>query len=84
MAKRIQDYEIDPLFRTPGLPRIQQLRRIRDQEQTYMTPGERRELKRLEDTQQTMEFLFHRHKRVSARRKQKTQTSPQDGSYTGS
>ena len=84
MAKRIMDYEIDPLFRTPGLVRIQHLRRIRDQEQTYMTPGERRELKRLEETQQTMEFLFHRHKRVSARRKQNTQTSQKDGSYTGS
>ena len=82
MAKRIMDYEIDPLFRTPGLPRILQLRQIR--EQTYMTPGERRELKRLEETQQTMEFLFHRHKRVSARRKQKAQPSSQDGSYTGS
>jgi hypothetical protein len=82
MAKRIMDYEIDPLFRTPGLVRILQLRQIR--EQTYMTPGERRELKRLEETQQTMEFLFHRHKRVSARRKQNTQTSQKDGSYTGS
>ena len=82
MAKRIQDYEIDPLFRTPGLARILHLRQIR--EQTYMTPGERRELKRLEETQQTMEFLFHRHKRVSARRKQKTQTSPQDDGSTGS
>lgn len=84
MAKRIMDYEIDPLFRTPGLPRILQLRRIRDQEQTYMTPAEKRELKRLEETQQTSEFLWHRGKRLAARRKQKTQTSPQDGSYTGS
>jgi hypothetical protein len=82
MAKRIMDYEIDPLFRTPGLPRILRLRQIKAQ--TYMTPGERRELARLEETQQTMEFLFHRHKRVSARRKQKTQPSPQEGSYTGS
>jgi hypothetical protein len=68
MAKRIQNYEIDPLFRTPGLPRILQLRQIR--EQTYMTPGERRELKRLEETQQNIEFLYHRGKRRAARRKQ--------------
>lgn len=82
MAKRIQDYEIDPLFRTPGLARILHLRQIR--EQTYMTPAEKRELKRLEETQQTSEFLFHRGKRLAARRKQKTQSSPQDDSYTGS
>jgi hypothetical protein len=68
MAKRIMDYEIDPLFRTPGLPRILQLRQIKAQ--TYMTPGEQRELHRLEQTQQTMEFLFHRGKRRAARRKQ--------------
>lgn len=68
MAKRIQDYTPDPLFRTPGLPRIQQLRQIRGQ--TYMTPGERRELARLEETQQTIEFLYHRGKRRAARRKQ--------------
>ena len=68
MAKRIQDYTPDPLFRTPGLPRILQLRRIRDQEQTYMTPGERRELARLEETQQNIEFLYHRHRRLVARR----------------
>jgi hypothetical protein len=60
------DYEIDPLFRTPGLPRILQLRQIKAQ--TYMTPGERRELQKLEQTQQTMEFLFHRGKRRAARR----------------
>jgi hypothetical protein len=82
MAKRIIDYTPDPLFRTPGLPRILRLRQIR--EQTYMTPGEQRELKRLEETQQTSEFLFHRGKRRAERRKQKTQPSPQDGSYTGS
>jgi hypothetical protein len=82
MAKRIMDYEIDPNFPTPGLARILQLRQIR--EQTYMTPGEQRELKRLEETQQTSEFLFHRGKRRAARRKQKMQPSPQDGSYTGS
>lgn len=68
MAKRIIDYVIDPLFPTPGLPRILQLRQIKAL--TYMTPGERRELKRLEATQQTMEFLFHRGKRRAARRKQ--------------
>ena len=70
MAKRIIDYEIDPLFRTPGLPRILQLRQIKAQ--TYMTPGERRELQKLEQTQQTIEFLFHRGKRNAARRKPKT------------
>jgi hypothetical protein len=72
MAKRIMDYEIDPLFRTPGLPRILQLRQIKAQ--TYMTPGEQRELHRLEQTQQTMEFLFHRGKRRAARRKQSAAT----------
>ena len=74
MAKRIQNYEIDPLFRTPGLPRIQQLRQIKAQ--TYMTPGEQRELKRLEETQQTMEFLFHRGKRLAARKKQLAVITP--------
>ena len=69
MTKRIQDYEINPNFPTPGLPRILQLRQIKAQ--TYMTPGEQRELKRLEGTQQTMEFLFHRHRRLSARRAEK-------------
>ena len=68
MAKRIIDYEIDPNFPTPGLKRIQLLRQIKAQ--TYMTPGEQRELHRLEQTQQTMEFLFHRGKRRAARRKQ--------------
>lgn len=68
MTKRIQDYETDPLFRTPGLARILQLRQIKAQ--TYMTPAERRELKRLEETQQNSEFLFHRGKRLAARRKQ--------------
>jgi hypothetical protein len=72
MAKRIIDYEIDPLFRTPGLKRILQLRLIKAQ--TYMTPGEQRELHRLEQTQQTMEFLFHRGKRRAARRKQSAVT----------
>jgi hypothetical protein len=72
MAKRIMDYEIDPLFRTPGLPRILRLRQIR--EQTYMTPAERRELKRLEETQQNIEFLYHRGKRRAARRKQNTES----------
>ena len=70
MAKRIQDYEIDPLWPTPGLQRILHLRQIRDQ--TYMTPGERRELKRLEETQATSEFLYHRGQRLAARRKEKT------------
>jgi hypothetical protein len=70
MAKRIMDYTPDPLFRTPGLPRILQLRQIKAQ--TYMTPGEQRELKRLEQTQQTMEFLYHRGKRNAAKRKPKT------------
>jgi hypothetical protein len=69
MAKRIMDYVIDPNFPTPGLPRIQLLRRIKAQ--TYMTPGELKELQRLEQTQQTMEFLFHRHRRLSARRSAK-------------
>jgi hypothetical protein len=72
MAKRIIDYEIDPLFRTPGLPRILRLRQIKAQ--TYMTPGEQRELRKLEETQQTMEFLFHRGKRRAARRKQSAAT----------
>ena len=66
MAKRIIDYVIDPNFPTPGLPRIQQLRQIKAQ--TYMTPGERRELKRLEETQQTIEVLFHRGRRISHRK----------------
>ena len=70
MAKRIQDYVIDPNFPTPGLPRIQQLRRMKAQ--TYTTPAEQRELKRLEETQQTIEFLFHRGKRNAAKRKPKT------------
>ena len=68
MAKRIMDYEINPDFPTPGLPRIQLLRRMKTQ--TYMTPGELKELHRLEQTQQTMEFLFHRGKRRATRRKQ--------------
>jgi hypothetical protein len=72
MAKRIIDYVIDPLFRTPGLARILQLRRIRDQ--TYITPGERRELARLEETQQNIEFLYHRGKRRAARRKQSAES----------
>jgi hypothetical protein len=66
------DYTPDPLWPTPGLPRILQLRRIRDQ--TYITPGEQRELKRLEETQQTSEFLFHRGKRRAARRKQSAES----------
>ena len=70
MAKRIQDYEINPNFPTPGLPRILRLRQIKAQ--TYMTPGEQRELKRLEETQQTIEFLYHRGKRNAAKRKPKT------------
>jgi hypothetical protein len=70
MAKRIMDYTPDPLWPTPGLARILQLRRIRDQ--TYMTLGEQRELKRLEETQQNIEFLYHRGKRRAARRKEKT------------
>jgi hypothetical protein len=72
MAKRIQDYEIDPLFPTPGLPRILQLRRMKAQ--TYTTPAEQRELKRLEETQQTIEFLYHRGKRRAARRKQSAES----------
>ena len=74
MAKRIMDYTPDPLFRTPGLPRILQLRQIKAQ--TYMTPGEQRELKRLEETQQTMEFLFHRGKRLAARRRELAVITP--------
>jgi hypothetical protein len=72
--KRIQLYEPDTLWPTPGLKRILQLRRIREQH-NYLTPGEQRELQKLEETQQTSEFLFHRHKRLAARRaaKQKTQ-----------
>ena len=70
MAKRIIDYTLDPDFPTPGLPRIQQLRQIRAQ--TYMTPGELRELKRLEETQQTIEFLYHRGKRNAAKRQPRT------------
>ena len=75
MAKRIMDYTPDPLFPTPGLPRIQQLRQIKAQ--TYMTPGEQRELQKLEQTQQTMEFLFHRGKRRAARRRQSDATPPE-------
>ena len=74
MVKRIMDYTPDPLFRTPGLKRILQLRQIRAQ--TYMTPGEQRELQKLEQTQQTMEFLFHRGKRLAARRKEPAATIP--------
>ena len=74
MANRIMDYEIDPLFRTPGLARILQLRQIRAQ--TYMTPGEQRELQKLEQTQQTMEFLFHRGKRLAARKKHLAAITP--------
>jgi hypothetical protein len=70
MAKRIQDYEINPDFPTPGLPRIQQLQRLKTQ--GYTTPAEQRELKRLEETQQTIEFLYHRGKRNAAKRKPKT------------
>ena len=70
MAKRIMDYEINPNFPTPGLPRILQLRRMKAQ--TYTTPAEQRELKRLEETQQTIEFLYHRGKRNAAKRKPKT------------
>ena len=70
MAKRIMDYTPDPLWPTPGLPRILQLRQIKAL--TYMTPGEQRELKRLEETQQTIEFLYHRGKRNAAKRKPKT------------
>jgi hypothetical protein len=72
MAKRIMDYEIDPNFPTPGLKRIQLLRQIR--EQTYMTPAEQRELRKLEETQQNIEFLYHRGKRRAARRKQNTES----------
>lgn len=75
MAKRIQDYVIDPNFPTPGLKRILQLRQIKAL--TYMTPGERRELQKLEETQQTMEFLFHRGKRRAARRKQSDAIRPE-------
>ena len=70
MAKRIMDYTPDPLWPTPGLPRILQLRQIKAL--TYMPPGEQRELKRLEETQQTIEFLYHRGKRNAAKRKPKT------------
>jgi hypothetical protein len=64
MAERIIDYTPDPLFPTPGLPRIQQLRRLKAQ--TYMTLAERKELKRLEDSQQAMEYDWHRRKRQAA------------------
>lgn len=69
MAKRIQLYVPNSLWPTPGLKRILQLRQIKDQ--TYMTPAEQRELKRLEETQQTSEFLYHRHRRLAARRSAK-------------
>ncbi len=74
MAKRIQDYEINPNFPTPGLKRIRQLRQIKAQ--TYMTPREQRELAGLEKTQQTMEFLYHRGKRLAARRKELAAITP--------
>lgn len=74
MAKRIQDYEINPNFPTPGLPRILRLRQIKAQ--TYMTPGELKELHRLEQTQQTMEFLYHRGKRLAARKTAKQNGTP--------
>ena len=44
--------------------------------QTYMTPGEQRELQKLEQTQQTMEFLFHRGKRLAAKRRELAATIP--------
>jgi hypothetical protein len=64
MAKRIMDYEPDPDFPTPGLPRIQQLRRLKAQ--SYMTRGERSELKRLEASQRDMEYDWHRRQRQAA------------------
>jgi hypothetical protein len=74
MAKRIMDYTPDPLFPTPGLPRILQLRRMKAQ--TYTTPAEQRELKRLEETQQMIEFLYHRGKRLAARRRELAAITP--------
>ncbi len=64
MAARIIDYVLDPLFPTPGLPRILRLRQLKAR--TYMTPAEQRELKRLEASQQDMEYDWHRRQRQGA------------------
>ncbi len=64
MAARILDYEPNPLFPTPGIERILQLRRMKDQ--SYMTLAEHKELKRLEDSQRAMEYDWHRRQRQAA------------------
>lgn len=58
------DYVPDPNFPTPGIKRIQQLRRLNLLK--AMTPRERKELKRLEDSQQAMEYDWHRRQRQAA------------------
>lgn len=58
---RIMDYTPDPLYKTRGLPRILQLRRLRTR--AAMTPREQSELKRLEASQQATEHDEHRRAR---------------------
>jgi hypothetical protein len=68
MAKRVIDYTPDPNFRTTaaGLARIQLLRRLLTRR--AITPRERLELARLEETQATMEYQHHRSRRQAAKR----------------
>ena len=57
-------YTSDPDFITPGLPRIQSLRRKRLQ--TTLSPRERGELTRLEASQRRIEFDWHRSQKRAA------------------
>ena len=57
-------YAPDPDFITPGLPRIQSLRR--KQLQTPLFPRERSELARLEAAQRQIEFDWHRSQKRAA------------------
>lgn len=58
---RIINYTPDPLFQTPGVPRILRLRHLTTLQAT--TPREAKELRRLEATQQDMEYDWHRRQR---------------------
>jgi Tfp pilus assembly protein PilO len=71
---RIMNYIPDPLYKTAALPRILTLRRLKTR--SAMTPREQSELKRLEASQQDMEYDEHRRARQAATaraRKQKQQ-----------
>ncbi len=57
-------YTPDPDFATPGLPRIQSLRR--KQLQVALSPRERHELARLEASQRQIEYDWHRCQRQAA------------------